>query len=82
MTEQCVTVHIAGEMICGLQVCTRCGETLTDYRGCMVASEGPEPPVLNGWTQGSFVGHSGWCWFLMSHDAEQLDETRCGSLTQ
>lgn len=43
------TVHIPGPFKAGVQVCTQCGETLTDYRNCMVA-EGGAP--LRGWAEG------------------------------
>jgi len=46
-------IHIAGMMDHeGVQLCTRCGYVLTDYRGAM-APEGQEP--LSGWAPGAHI---------------------------
>lgn len=46
-------IHRAGELdATGVQLCTRCGEVLTDYRNAWV----PEgSPPLFGWTVGAAV---------------------------
>ena len=42
--------HVAGDMSPeGVQVCTRCGEVITDYRGAMVLDG---TPPLRGWKAG------------------------------
>jgi hypothetical protein len=51
-------IHVAGAMENLVQVCTRCGYVLTDYRGAMVP-EGSQP--LRGWAEGSnieIIGHN------------------------
>jgi hypothetical protein len=46
------TVHVAGELLDGLQRCLRCGVILTDYRYAMVPSDqGP----LTGWAPGASI---------------------------
>jgi hypothetical protein len=45
-------IHEAGQMIAGLQRCTRCGVVLTDYRNAMVPEGDPAP---SGWAVGAFV---------------------------
>ena len=67
------TVHIAGEPENGVQKCRRCGATLIDYRGVMTTgTRGP-----GWWGVGAFVGTDGNCSFVMSRDAQQLDEANC-----
>lgn len=71
-----VVVHIAGPYADGLQVCTRCGKVLTDYRGAMVVHE------FHPWPAGGYVGCAdfpGGSTFsvLLKADASALDEVRC-----
>lgn len=49
-------IHLAGVLFAGVQICTRCGDVLTDYRGAMVP-EGQE--ALAGWAIGAFVETGG-----------------------
>ena len=52
------TVHQAGVMVGGVQLCTRCGAVLTDYRGAMVPEADADKP-LRGWPAGASVVVSG-----------------------
>ena len=48
------SVHQAGPMIGAVQVCSRCGIILTDYRGAMVPEEDADKP-LRGWAEGAWI---------------------------
>lgn len=73
------TVHIAGTIdAVGVQRCYRCGAILVDSRGAMsIDREG-----MSFWACGGFVGIGGACSVLMSRDAIEIDEIRCGSSLQ
>jgi hypothetical protein len=45
-------IHKAGPMIAWVQLCTRSGEVLTDYRNAMYP-EGTPPP--SGWAEGAHI---------------------------
>ncbi len=84
-----VTVHIAGPVEGGLQLCIRCGAVLINYRGktVMVAkqhgmSEGGQCPQLSFWPEGGFIGLAGAGSVLMKQDASCIDEIACGSSVQ
>jgi hypothetical protein len=45
-------IHVAGEMVGLVQLCTRCGEVLTDYNGCWIPDGDPRP---RGWATGAHI---------------------------
>jgi hypothetical protein len=67
-------IHVAGPLIDGVQVCTRCECILTDYRGAMV--EAGSPPLF-GWAEGAHVEVvEGWPRSSSVTDAPPDCETR------
>lgn len=47
-----MTIHLAGPYWDGLQLCTRCGYVLTDYRDAMIPEDAPLP---QGWPEGARI---------------------------
>lgn len=49
-------IHIAGELVEGVQCCILCGGVLSDYRGAAWEQGTPAPA---GWTKGAAVTRNG-----------------------
>lgn len=78
-----ITVHIAGEMIGGVQRCSRCGEILIDYRGAQVmAIPGHPTPSWSGWAQGGFISVDGNQSAVAPNDARFIEERKCVEVVQ
>ena len=69
-------LHVAGPMVDWLQLCTRCGYVLADYRNAAyLIADGPP----RGWAEGAFIWHDGRCQSLRADDDGTV--TRCQSPT-
>lgn len=67
-------VHIAGQVVDGVQRCTRCGVVLIDSSGAMSMDNSP----MSYWQDGAFIGMAGICTVMLSRDAAEDDEVPCG----
>jgi hypothetical protein len=78
-----IVVHIAGEMIGGVQRCSRCGVVLIDYMGAAVAvMPGNKPPTWSGWPENGFVSVDGNQSAVTPNDARFIEERACTESVQ
>ncbi len=65
-------VHIAGQVEAGIQLCSRCGLVLVDWRGAM-STDGR----MSFWAVGRMVATAGHCWCVRTGTLEE-NEIPCG----